>query len=163
MKSTVKNGSLLIVGNGCMHAEVELAAESHEKIRYAGRLNGDELLKTYYTADAVVLPSHFEPWGLVVNEAMAAGCPVIVSDKVGCVDDLVEHEKTGMVIKMDKKKDLESAIHFILNHPDICDRMGQRAEEKIAFWTLKNEAINICNAWKRINSFGTHSKNKLRI
>jgi glycosyltransferase involved in cell wall biosynthesis len=49
-------------------------------------------------SDVLVLPSYSEPWGLVVNEAMACGMPVIVSEKCGCAPDLVQNGKNGISI-----------------------------------------------------------------
>ena len=100
------NVRLLIAGDGALRGKVKMAAASSQRVRWAGRLPGEALLDVYATADVLVLPSVFEPWGLVVNEAMAAALPVIVSECVGCVDDLVTTERTGIVIDADRPASL---------------------------------------------------------
>ena len=60
-----------------------------------GFRNQKEMPRIYSLADVVVLPSETETWGLVVNEAMSCGVPVVVSDKVGCAPDLIVPGVTG--------------------------------------------------------------------
>jgi 1,2-diacylglycerol 3-alpha-glucosyltransferase len=64
-------------------------------VRYAGALNGHALLTEFWNAGALVVPSDFEQWGLVVNEAMAAGLPVLATTTVGAARVLIEQGKTG--------------------------------------------------------------------
>ena len=61
-----------------------------------GYKNQYQISKLYKKNDILILPSAYETWGLVVNEAMAAGLPCIVSNKVGCRYDLVKNGKTGL-------------------------------------------------------------------
>lgn len=88
---------LRIVGKGDMLPKLSAEYASCQNIVFAGAKYGDELLKEYRNASALILPSSYEPWGLVVNEAMAAGLPVIVSDQVGAAHDLVEDRDTGFI------------------------------------------------------------------
>ena len=70
----------------------------------AGALYGEAKVKALHRFDVLVLPSAYEPWGLVVNEALEAGVPVIVSDRVGARKDLVEGERpTGLVVAVEEK------------------------------------------------------------
>ena len=86
----------LMVGDGPLRAEVEAAiAGTDAPVRLAGFLNQSEMPGAYAVADALALPSVSETWGLVVNEAMACGLPVAVSDTVGCAPDLVDEGVTG--------------------------------------------------------------------
>lgn len=82
--------SLLIVGDGPLRAELEEHASTRPWMRVLGFINQTEIGKWYGLADVFVLPSEREPWGLAVNEAMAAGVLPIVSDTVGCGPDLVD-------------------------------------------------------------------------
>ena len=95
---------LVLVGDGALREMVLTIAEANSSISYLGRLSGDDLWATYVSCDVLVLPSSFEPWGLVVNEAMAFGLPVIVTEEVGCVDDLVMDGHEGLVIPVQKHK-----------------------------------------------------------
>lgn len=81
--------NLIIIGDGPLRAEMEKLAAQRPWIRMLGFVNQSKIAEWYGVADLFVLPSDFEPWGLAVNEAMAAGAVPIVSDSVGCGPDLV--------------------------------------------------------------------------
>jgi glycosyltransferase involved in cell wall biosynthesis len=86
---------LLVAGDGAERARLEtLARERSLPVAFAGFVNQSAMPELYATADLLVLPSHAESWGLVVNEAMACGLPALVSDAAGCAPDLVS-EATG--------------------------------------------------------------------
>jgi len=90
--------NLVFVGDGPLRSNLERLAETRPHMRVLGFANQSEIGKWYGTADLFVLPSAHEPWGLAVNEAMAAGAIPIVSDAVGCAPDLVPPE-IGWVYK----------------------------------------------------------------
>lgn len=141
------SANLLFVGDGIARAYVEESARLNANIHYAGRLVEIELIKAYHAADVLVLPSHFEPWGLVVNEAMAAGLPVIVSDKVGCIDDLVHHQQTGLIFKAGCVDSLYHALNYAISERYQLSKMSKNSMKLIDGWTLENEAQKICYAW----------------
>jgi 1,2-diacylglycerol 3-alpha-glucosyltransferase len=89
---------LMLVGGGPEEASLrEIASVSHHahEVYLPGLKNSAELLPCYGFAGCFVLPSTREPWGLVVNEAMAAGLPVLVSNRCGCAPDLVLQGRNG--------------------------------------------------------------------
>jgi glycosyltransferase involved in cell wall biosynthesis len=93
--------TLIIVGAGPQRAELEALARSlsiDAQVEFLGSKNGNELYDEYLRATCLMLPSRREPWGLVVNEALAHGCPVIVSDHCGCIPELVVDRTTGFVV-----------------------------------------------------------------
>ncbi|OGT36789.1 MAG: hypothetical protein A3F12_00710 [Gammaproteobacteria bacterium RIFCSPHIGHO2_12_FULL_38_14] len=137
-----------IAGDGELAEEVREAEKNNNRVHYLGRVSGDLLWKIYHAADVFVLPSHAEPWGLVVNEAMAAGKPVIVTNAVGCVDDLVTHQKEGLIIKPKNITALSDAMQYVLDQPYQRETMGFNAKNRIASWTLQNEARNIIEGWR---------------
>jgi glycosyltransferase involved in cell wall biosynthesis len=142
---------LAIAGDGSLRAHVEATAAKPDcRVTYLGRLSGDDVLRTYLAADLLVLPSLFEPWGLVINEAMACGLSVIVSDRVGCADDLVRPGETGLIVGAGRDIDLVSAIRQLARDEPARRHMGQAAERLISKWTLGNEARNIVSAWHEI-------------
>jgi glycosyltransferase involved in cell wall biosynthesis len=142
---------LAIAGDGSLRPRVEaIAANADCRITYLGRLSGDDVLRAYLAADLLVLPSLFEPWGLVVNEAMACGLPVIVSDRVGCADDLVRHGQTGFVVGAGREIQLTDAIRQLVRDAPARNRMRHAAESLISSWTLGKEAQNIIGAWREI-------------
>ncbi|OGT36272.1 MAG: hypothetical protein A3F11_04935 [Gammaproteobacteria bacterium RIFCSPHIGHO2_12_FULL_37_14] len=148
-KLSQDNVTLLIAGDGELRQKIEEIVNHDKKIRYTGRLQDDALFKAYFASDVFVLPSHFEPWGLVVNEAMAMEKPVIVTDRVGCVDDLVEDGETGFVVKAGHPENLQTAMEWLIKNPKAVATMGKKAAQKISTWTLENEAKNICQAWAK--------------
>jgi glycosyltransferase involved in cell wall biosynthesis len=88
----------LMVGDGPLRSVCENFAHTHHvPVTFTGFLNQSQIIKAYVAADALVLPSAGETWGLVVNEAMACGRPCIVSDHVGCGPDLIELGRTGAI------------------------------------------------------------------
>ena len=93
----------LVVGNGELEAAVAaLAARNPERVKHVPFQNQSRMPVVYRTGDIFVLPSAFgETWGLAVNEAMASGRPVVVSDKVGCAADVVKPGVNGWVFPAD--------------------------------------------------------------
>lgn len=140
--SAIKNSRVkcLIVGDGPLITDVKNAG-TH--IIYAGRLEKKQIIEAYFLSDIFVLPAHWEPWGLVINEAMAAGKPVITTDQVGCTDDLVIHGKTGLIIKNRSIAALIAAIQYFLDRPEKIKLMSQNALSLIANWTLQDSAKQI--------------------
>src|SRR5690606_28881120 len=87
---------VVFVGSGELEGKLlERCSEAGIRFKFAGFKNQSELPACYAAADALVLPSAQETWGLVVNEAMACGIPAIVSDSCGCAADLIEPGVTG--------------------------------------------------------------------
>lgn len=90
--------SLLLVGDGPKRQALQELAQRlgiDSSVHFAGQRTSAELIPYYCFAKCFVLPSRREPWGLVVNEAMAAGLPVLVSDRCGCAEDLVHEGRNG--------------------------------------------------------------------
>src|SRR5207244_3025893 len=81
--------ALLYVGDGPLRGTIEARAAGMANVKVTGFRNQTELPRAYAAADVLVLPSEFEPWGLVVNEALNFGLAVIASDRVGAAPDLV--------------------------------------------------------------------------
>jgi glycosyltransferase involved in cell wall biosynthesis len=93
--------SLAIVGRGPLEGELKREIRRlglNDKVAILGSRDAEELLPFYAFARCLVLPSISDPWGLVVNEAMASGLPVVVSNRCGCVEDLVKPEVNGFII-----------------------------------------------------------------
>ena len=104
------NLHLDIIGFGPL--EEELKSIANKNITFLGAVNNKDLAKYYQNADVFILPSKSEVWGLVVEEALNNGTPVIVSDKVGCYYDLVT-ASTGLVFKSENLESLQEQISKI--------------------------------------------------
>lgn len=131
--------ALVIVGDGCERAMLEEKVAKNElsDVLFAGYVLFPEIVKYYKMSDVFILPSSYEPWGLVVNEAMIMGLPVIVSDKVGCRCDLINNSKSGFVFT---DGSLPSLHRYMLN---LCDNSCQtecadNSIKRIAEWNYKN-------------------------
>ncbi len=97
---------------------------------FPGRLSR-EILPTYYAAaDVVVVPSHYEPFGLVTIEAMACGVPVVGSS-VGGLLYTVKPEETGLLAPPKDVDAFKEAIDRILNHPEWARQLGHNARKRV--------------------------------
>jgi glycosyltransferase involved in cell wall biosynthesis len=85
---------LKMVGGGPLWDELTMRYGGVERLVFVPWQHYDLLPELYRQADGLVLPSVFEPWGLVVNEAMAAGLPVLLSEQCGCVPELAGPENS---------------------------------------------------------------------
>jgi glycosyltransferase involved in cell wall biosynthesis len=150
LQQSYKDVNLLIVGDGQVWRQICEATSGNDGVVLTGRLSGNDLLDAYAVADVFVLPSFFEPWGLVVNEAMAAGLPAIVSERVGCVDDLVVSEETGLLVKVNSVESLSMAMSRLADNSELRYHMSLNARAHIKSWTLENEAEIIIETWEKI-------------
>lgn len=141
---------LIIVGDGSMRGVTESATRAYPAVEYLGRLSGNALLHAYSRADVFVLPSRVEPWGLVINEAMAAGLPVIATDRVGCVDDLVRDGENGRIVPSACPLRLAEAMRTFIRQPDNVAAMGQTSRQMISTWTIEDEARILMAAWDEL-------------
>ena len=130
---------LLIVGDGEERGRLEARTRELglEGVRFLGFRNQSELPGFFALADVFVLPSRHEPWGLIVNEAMAAGCAVIVSDEVGAHADLVTNGVEGFVFPVGDIDALTDSLARVLSSPEETRRMGAAARARIAFWDFE--------------------------
>jgi glycosyltransferase involved in cell wall biosynthesis len=149
LRGRLPNARLLLAGDGSLRDRVIAAAAEMPAIHYLGRLADETLWEAYNIADIFVLPSRFEPWGLVVNEAMAAGLPVVVTDRVGCGPDLVQHGVTGLVVPAASVTALSTALETTCAETDWRRYMGSQARQLISQWTLANQARNTTAAWRQ--------------
>lgn len=101
--------TLRIVGNGPSEHELTNLATHDSRITFVGSLTYRELGDEFHNADALVLPSAGEPWGLVVNEALGFGLRVIASDQVGAAYDLLDGQN-GEIYPMGDVQALTSAL-----------------------------------------------------
>lgn len=102
-------------GAGLLADELERTARATGvPAHFYGFVNQSMMPATYASADAIILPSQAESWGLSVNEAMACGVPAIVSDRVGCGPDLIVPGKTGATFPCGDVPALAAAIETVL-------------------------------------------------
>lgn len=127
---------LCVIGSGPL--DQSLRQESQElglrDISFVGFLNQQELPRAFSSCEIFVLAAEAEPWGLVVNEVMCAGLPVIVSDEAGCAADLVEHGVNGLCVTAGDSAQLARAIEKLALDSQLRDSMGRASLERIRGW-----------------------------
>lgn len=120
---------LMLCGDGPERRSLEAAAAASpfgRDVIFPGLKTSRELLPFYAQAGCFVLPSTREPWGLVVNEAMAAELPVLVSDRCGCAPDLVREGQNGYTFDPAQAGVLQSLLHRVeALSPEQRANMGQ--------------------------------------
>jgi glycosyltransferase involved in cell wall biosynthesis len=122
--------TLIVVGSGPDQIRYEAeAAASGSAVQFAGFQQQAVLPKFYGMADVFVLPTHSDTWGLVINEAMASGLPVISSTAAGAAMDLVQHGRNGYLFEPGNVDALATHIRTVLNAPDKAEDMGRASLE----------------------------------
>ncbi len=140
MESTLsQQWQLKIVGGGPLKESLHQSISNNQNIVLHDWLSYNELPDLYASASAFILPSQFEPWGLVVNEAMAAGLPILLSEEVGALPDLLEVGVNGLKFNIDKQELINSLNQLSDISTEDRSKMGQRSLE-----IIKNYS---CETW----------------
>ncbi len=148
VKDAMEGAALLVAGDGPMRGECErrIRDEGLADVSFLGFVDQRNLPEVYVAADVFVLPSLVEPWGVVVNEAMACGLPVVLSDRVGASADLVEEGGNGFVVGTGDARALSEAVLEVLADEKRRAGMGARSREIIAGWDYATSARNFAAA-----------------
>ncbi len=127
---------LVLAGDGPESKSLRAAAAADRltRVRFAGSRSPAELPNLYAAADLFVLPSRHEPWGVVVNEAMAAGLPVVLADRVGAAADLLVDGTNGRLFRAGDAAALAEAILTIAADPETRRRMGEASLRIVSDW-----------------------------
>jgi glycosyltransferase involved in cell wall biosynthesis len=147
------NARLDLVGAGPLQAQLMVRVSElklEHVVSFLGAKNISEIAELFIESTALVLPSHSEPWGLVVNEALSYGCPVVVSNVCGCVPDLVINGVTGYSFEVG---DVEALSRAMLSTMDLAaDRVAvaQQCLAVISDYTPNRAASQILDGCARI-------------
>ena len=130
---------LLLVGDGEERKPLEHRCTelNLQDVRFLGFRNQTELPALFALADVFVLPSRHEPWGLIVNEAMAAGCAVVASSDVGAAPDLIIDGVNGYTFPVGDLPALTAAIASVLQSPERSHAMGNAAAQRMSSWDFE--------------------------
>ena len=139
---------LVLAGEGAARPQLEAAASaiSPRMIKFCGFAHREELSAYYALADMLILPTYTDPWGLVVNEAMACGLPVILSRAAGCAADLVRENWNGLLIPPRDVLSLAAAMQTLARQPELCATMGANSTQHISHYSPKEWSIGIARA-----------------
>ena len=135
--------TLIFVGDGEFSEDLKAHVSNNqvEFVRYHGFQKRDEVAQFYALSDVLVLPSRRETWGMVVNEALCFGLPVIVSDQVGARDDLVFNDYNGYDFPVRNVKALASRIKAVMDLSESeRQTMGDNSVKIIQDWSGKTLA-----------------------
>ncbi len=142
---------LVMVGNGELEPEVNaIVASDPERFRILPFQNQSRMPLVYRLGDVFVLPSLYgETWGLAVNEALACGRPVVVSDRVGCAQDVV-NESCGRVFKADDIDSLTAALIELTSDTVRLQKMKKAAAERALAFDIAVTESSVVEAVQRI-------------
>lgn len=144
---------LVFAGEGPLRTELETRADAlgvRARVRFLGFTNQTALPGAYKAADVFVLPSGYEPFGVVVNEAMLCGCVPIVSDRVGAGGDLVTDGETGLTYPAGDVDRLAAAMRRACR--GLPNPMRRAAAERIATWSPRLNVDRLVEAVERAQS-----------
>lgn len=146
------NVHLIFVGSGMLEAKLKTQCRKTEiKLPYIHFLhfqNQSQMPVIYQACDVFCLPSISETWGLAVNEAMAAGKAILVSNKVGCAIDLVVEQENGLIFESNNIEDLKMKLESMLNAKHMIKAMGIKSKLKIETWNFDAITKAIVNKLK---------------
>lgn len=155
VRRTHPGTSLTIAGEGTQQAWLVEQARKHRVLKattFVGHLEHEALLAVLHRADAAVLPSHYEPFGIVALEAAAAGTPLVTSN-VGGLGEAVLHGQTGVSCAPRDVAALADAIRSVLDDPAAAQRRARAARQRLTSdfdWaTVAQETAQVYVAAKR--------------
>jgi glycosyltransferase involved in cell wall biosynthesis len=151
--ATASDVRLDLVGAGPLDAELRARVSELKLghvVTFLGTKNIDEISQLFVESTALVLPSHSEPWGLVVNESLSYGCPVVVSNVCGCVPDLVIDGVTGYSFEVGDIEGLSTAMISAVKLSMDRVAVAKRCLEVISRFTPKRAASQLLEGCVRI-------------
>ena len=145
---------VLFLGDGVLREPLEAYAQEHELAgaHFTGFVNQSELPKYYGISDVLVLPSTYEPRGAVINEAMACGLPVVVTDRCGSIGDIVLEGENAFIYPAGDEVALAGFMDRLTADAELRARMGRRSREIIDTWTFARGVQGVKAAMQWISS-----------
>lgn len=139
---------LIVLGDGEKRESFEREARAllGDRLHMPGFVNQSQLGPYFVASDVFVMPSRRETWGLVVNEAMQFGLPVISGSHVGSHQDLVVEGETGMVFESENAADLVRCIDALVSQPEKTREMGEAAHRHVGLYSTEASARGILQA-----------------
>lgn len=137
--------ALVFAGDGPEQSRLATQAEHVRPgtVHFTGFVQREELAILYALAEFMVLPTHSDPWGLVVNEAMACGLPIVVSSLAGCAADLVEDGWNGCVVPPSDPETLSVRIDTLLRSYQLRQTMSSHSLERIQYYSPEECAAGL--------------------
>ncbi len=143
---------LVFAGEGPLRSELETEAATQglaERVRFLGFVNQSELPGVYTASDLMVLPSEYEPFAVVVNEASCCGCPVIASDRVGAAQDLIAPVNPSFVYPCGNVNALAELLKVAVASPVLLAEWGRAARQRMETWSIRENVSATVEAIRR--------------
>ncbi len=140
---------LVYAGEGTMRSELEQEATAlgvADRVRFLGFQNQSQLPAVYTAADLMVLPSENEAFAVVVNEAFCCGCPVVASDRVGAVKDLIAPVDPYLIYPSGDVGALSTLLSELCRDRGRLRRLGRAARDRMASWSPQDTAAGTAAA-----------------
>ena len=149
-----KQVTLVIVGDGSQATEYHSYTQQHklDNVVFAGFQPQSALPQYYGIADIFVFPTRSDTWGLVLNEAMAAGLPIVCSDAAGAAPDLVVNGENGYLVPVGDVEKLSEALQILVEDESLREKMGLHSQEIIADYTPQKMALGLKEAIVKVSN-----------
>lgn len=125
--------ALLLIGDGPRRTDYEASVSEAlcDRVRFAGHVPQADLPAIFRAADVFVLASRHDGWGVVINEACAAGLPIVTTRQTGAARDLVDHGRSGFVLERDDVEGFATAMSRLADDADMRRAFGLRSRELV--------------------------------
>jgi glycosyltransferase involved in cell wall biosynthesis len=151
-KADVSEALLVFAGEGPLRPQLEVEAATlgvRDRVRFLGFVNQSQLPAVYASADLMVLPSEYEPFAVVVNEAMLCGCPVVGSDRVGAARDLIAPVSPEFIYPCGDVDALTAILQKALADRSRLSDMGRIARKRMNSWSQRENIVATVEAIER--------------
>jgi glycosyltransferase involved in cell wall biosynthesis len=148
-RASTPESYLVFAGDGALRSSLEKRSAElgiADRVRFLGFMNQSQLPSVYCASDMLVLPSHYDAFGLVVNEAMICGLPLVISDCVGAKFDLLRPGETGYIFPIGDVDALAAILKELLHDPEKRARMGAAARHRMESWSPREFADGVARA-----------------
>ena len=140
--------SVAFVGSGEMEGKMRAAATAiadEVEAVFPGFVRQEELPQFYGSARLFLFPTRWDPWGVVANEACAAGLPILISGAAGSARELVRDAENGFVLPLDLNPWVDAAVKLLTDN-DLYGKFSQRSRELVRKYSYENAALGIKHA-----------------
>ena len=140
-QKTHQDWGVIILGDGALKSDLQdfITKKNIKKVSFQKGVSWQQVPEYLALSDVLVLPSYSEPWGLVVNEAMACGLPVLVSEQCGCAIDLVRNGENGYTFQPELLEEFsEKLLLFMGMKEESLKKMGAISEQIIQEYSPEN-------------------------
>ena len=148
-----KNTGIYIIGGKPTDEYINLKNELKlDNVHFVDFLQKKELKEYYKAADLFVFPTREDIWGLVINEAMSYGLPIVTTDNCVAGLELVHNGENGYIVEVEDGSTLCEKTNMIINDKKLKNKMSKNSLEKIKNYTIENMAKEHYKIFKEINN-----------